>query len=423
MLASISNQVNEALLGALAVQHPATLIKSSASKSANLEATACTPDRRLLIRLQHTTTCPAYTLYRFAPESSLPRIAVYRMSATAPPYARPEIVRGQHCTAGALRDGGPRRVTICYADARMAVSWPGATRHYDSSLGICCRRVSAQSPRPRGSVRSDHRRVWQPNSSVGALRSDLLPSGQLTGVIVVLSDNEVERALVVVAHPDDVDFWAGGTVACWTSAGTAVTYCVLSDGDSGGFDPQVPRSAIPGIRRTEQEAAAAVLAVSDVRFLGYPDGCIEPSYALRRDITRLIRQVQPARVLTWSPEWSWRPFHRNHPDHRAAGEAALSAVFPDARNPFAHPDLLNEEGLEPWEVGEVWLIGSPSPNHYVDITDAFDRKIAALRAHESQTAHRDRLEEEMRERLAPNSQAAGLPAERLVEAFQVVTIS
>jgi LmbE family N-acetylglucosaminyl deacetylase len=245
----------------------------------------------------------------------------------------------------------------------------------------------------------------------------------LTGVIVVLADNEVERALVVVAHPDDVDFWAGGTVACWTSAGTAVTYCVLSDGDSGGFDPQVPRSAIPGIRRTEQEAAAAVLGVYDVRFLGYPDGCIEPSYALRRDITRLIRQVQPARVLTWSPEWSWRPFHRNHPDHRAAGEAALSGIFPDARNPFAHPDLLNEEGLEPWKVGEVWLIGSPSPNHYVDITDVFDRKLAALRAHESQTAHRDRLEEEMRERLAPNSQAAGLAAERLVEAFQVVTIA
>jgi LmbE family N-acetylglucosaminyl deacetylase len=102
---------------------------------------------------------------------------------------------------------------------------------------------------------------------------------------VVLADNEVERALVVVAHPDDVDFWAGGAVACWTSAGTAVTYCVLSDGDTGGFDPQVPRSAIPGIRRAEQEAAAAVLGVSDVRFLGYPDGCIEPSYALRRDIS------------------------------------------------------------------------------------------------------------------------------------------
>jgi len=242
-------------------------------------------------------------------------------------------------------------------------------------------------------------------------------------VIVVLADDEVERALVVVAHPDDADFWAGGTIVGWTSAGMAVTYGVLSDGDSGGFDPEVPRSAIPGIRRAEQEAAAAVLGVSDVRFLGYPDGDIEPSYALRRDITRLIRQVQPARMLTWSPEWSWRRFHRNHPDHRAAGEATLSAVFPDARNPFAHPELFSQEGLKPWEVSEVWLIGSPSPNHYVDITDTFDRKLAALRAHQSQTAHRDRLAEEVRERLAPNSQAAGLPADRLAEAFQAVTIT
>jgi LmbE family N-acetylglucosaminyl deacetylase len=174
----------------------------------------------------------------------------------------------------------------------------------------------------------------------------LLPKGQLTGVIVVLAGNEVECALVVVAHPDDVDFWAGGTVAYWTSAGTTVTYCVLSDGDSGGFDRQVSRSAIPGIRRAEQEAAAALLGVYDVRFLGYSDGCIEPSYALRRDLTRLIRQVQPARGTHLESRVELAPFHRNNPDHRAAGEAALSAVFPDVRNPFAHPELLNEDGLE-----------------------------------------------------------------------------
>jgi LmbE family N-acetylglucosaminyl deacetylase len=106
-----------------------------------------------------------------------------------------------------------------------------------------------------------------------------------------------------------------------------------------------------------------------VRFLGYPDGGIEPTYALRRDISRVIRQVRPERVLTWTPEWSWRPFDRNHPDHQAASEAALSAVFPDARNPFAHPELLDQEGLAPWEVGEVWLMGTPTPNHYVDPTE------------------------------------------------------
>jgi LmbE family N-acetylglucosaminyl deacetylase len=129
------------------------------------------------------------------------------------------------------------------------------------------------------------------------------------------------------------------------------------------------------------------------------------------------------RVLRWSPEWSWRPFHRNHPDHRAAGEATMSAIFPDARNPFAHPELLDQEELKPWEVGEVWLIGGPNPNHYVHITHLFDRKLAAVRAHKSQTADRDRLAERLRERLAPNSQAAGLPAGHLAEAFQVVTIT
>jgi LmbE family N-acetylglucosaminyl deacetylase len=165
-----------------------------------------------------------------------------------------------------------------------------------------------------------------------------------------------------------------------------------------------------------------VLDVADVRFLGHPDGRLEPSNALRRDISRVIRQVRPERVLTWTPEWNWRCFHRNHPDHRAAGEAVMGAVFPDARNPFAHPELLRDEGLEPWAVKVVWLMLTPSPNHYVDVTDILDRKLAALRAHKSQTAHRGALEDDVRKRLAPNSQAAGLPPGHLAEAFQVVTI-
>jgi LmbE family N-acetylglucosaminyl deacetylase len=101
----------------------------------------------------------------------------------------------------------------------------------------------------------------------------------------------------------------------------------------------------------------------------------------------------------------------------------MSAIFPDARNPFAHPELLDEEGLKPWEVGEAWLIGGPNPDHHVDITDMLERKLAALRAHESQTTHRGRLAEEVRERLISNNEAAGLPADRLAEAFQVVTIT
>ena len=108
---------------------------------------------------------------------------------------------------------------------------------------------------------------------------------------------EVERALVITAHPDDVDFGAGGTIAAWTDAGVDVTYCVITDGDAGGFDPTVPRSEIPGIRRAEQEAAAKVLGVDDVRFLGYPDGRLTVSIELRRDVSRVIRQVRPQRVV------------------------------------------------------------------------------------------------------------------------------
>jgi LmbE family N-acetylglucosaminyl deacetylase len=230
-----------------------------------------------------------------------------------------------------------------------------------------------------------------------------------------------DRVLAVVAHPDDADFWAAGTIAQWTAAGSRVAYCVLTDGDSGGFDPGVPRAEIPDIRRAEQRAAAGLLGVEEVEFLGYRDGYLTPTIDLRRDIARVIRQWRPERVLTWSPEWNWqRP---SHPDHRATGEAAWSAIYPDARNPFAHPELLTGEGLQPWGVREVWMIGSPHPNRYVDITDSFERKVAALRAHVSQTGHRDRLADEMRERLAPNAAAAGLPPGRVAEAFQVVTIA
>ncbi|SRR6266536_474304 len=230
-----------------------------------------------------------------------------------------------------------------------------------------------------------------------------------------------ERALVVIAHPDDADFWAGGTIAQWCAAGAEVSYCVITDGDAGGSDPTLHRTELPAIRRAEQRAAAQGLGVTEVGFLGYPDGCLEPTIALRRDLTRAIRRTRPDRMLVWSPEWNWqRP---SHPDHRAAGEAAWSAIFPDARNPFAHPQLLAEEGLEPWAVDEVWMIGAPHPNRYVDVTATFDQKIAALRAHKSQTGHRDRLVEAMRARLAPNTEAAGLPQGRLAEAFQVVNLA
>ena len=237
----------------------------------------------------------------------------------------------------------------------------------------------------------------------------------------MLEPADVARALVVTAHPDDVDFGAGGTVAGWVAAGVEVTYCIVTDGDAGGFDPDVPRSEIPRIRRAEQVAAAAELGVSDVRFLGYRDGELAVTHDLRRDISRVIRQVRPQRVLTQSPERNWSRIYASHPDHLAAGDATVMAVYPDARNPFAHPTLLADEGLEEWAVPEVWIMGGPVRDHWVDVTDALPRKVAALRAHVSQTAHMADLEERIGGWMRAIAAEAGLPEGRLAEGFLVVT--
>jgi LmbE family N-acetylglucosaminyl deacetylase len=240
---------------------------------------------------------------------------------------------------------------------------------------------------------------------------------------VAEQDDVVERALVVTAHPDDVDFGAGGTVASWTAEGIEVSYCICTDGDAGGFDPAVPRGEIGGIRQGEQRAAAQELGVSDVVFLGYPDGRLVVSTELRRDISRVIRQKRPQRMLIQSPERNWERISASHPDHLAAGEAAISAVYPDARNPFAHLELA-AEGLDAWSVPEVWVMGGTNagPNRYIDVTDTFPRKIAALRAHVSQTAHMDDLETRLRGWLGMHAKAAGLGDDRLAEAFRVVHI-
>jgi LmbE family N-acetylglucosaminyl deacetylase len=236
----------------------------------------------------------------------------------------------------------------------------------------------------------------------------------------VLPDAQVERVLVVTAHPDDVDFGAAGTVARFCAQGIEVVYCVCTDGDAGGFDPAVDRADIPGIRRAEQEAAAKAVGVSDVRFLGYQDGRLVVSQELRRDISRVIRDVRPQRVLIQSPERNWARLPASHPDHLAAGEAAISAIYPDARNPFAHPELLRDEGLDAWTVSEAWVMAHHEVDHYVDVTDTFDAKIAALRAHESQTAHMPDLEGFVRGWLTANAERGGLGPDRLAEAFKVV---
>jgi LmbE family N-acetylglucosaminyl deacetylase len=228
-----------------------------------------------------------------------------------------------------------------------------------------------------------------------------------------------ERVLCVLAHPDDVDFGSAGTVATWTAAGAEVTYCIVTDGDAGGFDG-TPRQQMPALRRAEQEAAAATVGVSDVRFLGYPDGRLELSLDLRRDISRVIRQVRPQRVLSTSPERFWDRIGASHPDHMVVGESTLRAVYPDARNPFAFPELLDDEGLEAWTVPEVWLNASPRADHAVDVTDVLDRKLAALRCHVTQTSHSPDLEQFVTDWMRRTGRQFGLPEGRLAESFHVV---
>jgi LmbE family N-acetylglucosaminyl deacetylase len=230
-----------------------------------------------------------------------------------------------------------------------------------------------------------------------------------------------ERVLAVVAHPDDVDYGSAGTIAQWTSRGVEVAYCIATYGDAGGFD-DTPREKMAALRESEQRAAAAAVGVTDVTFLGYPDGQLAVTYELRRDISRQIRRVRPQLILTASPVRNFRRAAASHPDHLAIAEATLCAVYPDARNPFAHPELLVEEGLDAWAVPEVWMTGGVEADHWVDITDAFELKLAALRAHASQTRHLgDGLEKMLREWNGGNAAAAGLPLGRLAEAYQIAS--
>ena len=231
----------------------------------------------------------------------------------------------------------------------------------------------------------------------------------------------VARVLVVTAHPDDVDFGAAGSVATWVSQGIDVSYCIVTNGDAGGFDPEVPRPEIPLIRQEEQRAAAAAVGVTDVTFLEYPDGALYVTHDLRRDLSREIRRVRPERVVCQSPERNFERIYASHPDHLVTGEATICAVYPDARNPFAHPSLA-EEGFEPWTVPEVWIMtaGGVGATTYVDITEAFDKKVDALRCHASQVSHFDDLAGFLRQWAAGTAKAGGLEEGRLAESFRVV---
>ncbi len=228
------------------------------------------------------------------------------------------------------------------------------------------------------------------------------------------------RILIVVAHPDDLDFGCAGSTATWTADGHEVIYCLVTDGQAGGSDQSITREEMARIRRKEQTAAAAVVGVDELHFLGFPDGRVEATLDLRKAISRTIRQTKPDRVVTQSPQRDLNRIYPSHPDHLAVGEATLCAVYPDARNPFAFPELLADENLEPHTVPEVWIMGGPKADAHIDITDTIDHKIEALLCHESQIQDPKSMAERIRQWGLDSAQAAQLPEGRLAERFRVV---
>lgn len=228
-----------------------------------------------------------------------------------------------------------------------------------------------------------------------------------------------EKVLVIAAHADDIEFGMAGTVARWTETGTQVTYCIVTDNSSGSNDPHMLRTELSRIREEEQIAAANVLGVAEVRFLNYPDGVLQPTLELRRDLTRVIRQVRPQVVVTLDPSLMFTPNNDyiNHPDHRAAAEAAIYAVFPSSETRPIFPELL-DEGLEPHRVQKVYLNLSMQPTLYVDVSSTWQRKVEALLCYKSQVG--EDVADMIREWDTRQGEAAGV---ELAESFRVITIN
>ena len=237
--------------------------------------------------------------------------------------------------------------------------------------------------------------------------------------MALLSDDLVERVLVVVAHPDDIDFGTAGSVAVWTEMGIDVSYCLVTSGDAGGHDESVSRTEIVEIRQAEQTAAAKVVGVTDLHWLGFADGRVEATLDLRAAITRVIRDVRPQRVVAMSPERNYDRIYASHPDHLATGEATMAAVYPDSRNPFAFPELV-ENGYAPWTVDEVLFSTHGEPDRFVDVTEVFDRKLQALKCHVSQHQNPDGLDKLLRDWNGFNAAVGGLPEGRLAESFRAI---
>ena len=220
-----------------------------------------------------------------------------------------------------------------------------------------------------------------------------------------------KRALAIHAHPDDQEFSVGGTLAKWAKAGCEVISVVITNGDAGSNDPQYDETYKPtlaDLREKEQKAANHILGVHETVFLGYHDGVLQPTLELRRDLTRIIRKYRPEVVLCGNPQTRFfGNTYMNHPDHRAAADAACDAVFPSAGTRLIFPELLHE-GYEPHNVKHLYLSSSDNPNVWIDISPTIETKISALRQHKSQLDG-DKIGEMIRDWAKEDGKAKGIP--------------
>ena len=195
------------------------------------------------------------------------------------------------------------------------------------------------------------------------------------------------RVLSIHAHPDDQEFTVGGTLAKWARAGSHVVTVCITSGGAGSNEhtpPDMTREALVPIREEEQRQACRVLGIPDVVFLGFEDGMLQATLDLRRELTRVIRRFRPDAVVCGDPTVRYYgSMYMNHPDHRAASDAALDAVFPSAETRLIFPELL-AEGLEPHKVRAVFIHGSDSPDTFIDISESLSAKLAALKEHRTQ---------------------------------------
>jgi LmbE family N-acetylglucosaminyl deacetylase len=235
-----------------------------------------------------------------------------------------------------------------------------------------------------------------------------------------VSDNweTPQRVLVILAHPDDPEFFCGGTVACWVAAGHQVRYCLLTCGDKGSDNRDLSSEELCAVRLDEQRAAAKVLGVEAVRFLEHEDGYLVADLNLRREITRILRQERPDILVTCDPTKLYvRQNSINHPDHRAAGQVVLDALFPASGNHRFFPELLEQEGLEPHMPREVWISLPVESQVEIDVTEYWEVKIKALLEHRSQINDPDKFVERMRSRHTEDSTPE---KPRYVERFRVL---